>query len=161
MEVYSLIILFIYMVLVIYIIPKRGLEFDLYKIKFRLFPHWFKIIAIMWIVITIVVAILFSNSLENSDEYLVSAINLSLFIFLFSKQKYEDEFSEQIRFKSFTYSFVYFVALAGAFGSMSINQNESQSILNNLNLHVLVGVSMLMSLLYFYITMFKFRKVIN
>ncbi len=159
MEVFSLIVLVVYIGLIIYIIPKRGLEFDLFQVKFRLLPHWFKIVSVVWIVVSIIVAILFSNLLEKSDEYLVSAINVSFFILIFSKQKNEDEFSEQIRFKSFTYSFGYFIALAGAFGAISINRNESGFILNNFYLHVLVGVSMLMSLLYFYITIYKFRKL--
>lgn len=157
---YSFIVFVIYFGIVLYIIPKSGFEFDIYKIKFRLFPHWFKTIALFWIVFSILIYILFSSSIEKSNEYLVCAINLALFVFLFSKQKNEDEFSEQIRFKSFTYSFAYFVALTGAFGAISINQNETHSILNNFNLHVLVGVSMLMSLLYFYITLYKMKKEI-
>ncbi|MCF6331967.1 MAG: hypothetical protein L3J11_01675 [Draconibacterium sp.] len=159
MEIFSLVVLFVYLGLIVYIIPKRGLEFDLFQVKFSLLPHWFKIVSVVWIVVSIIVAILFSSLLEKSDEYLVSALNLSLFILIFSKQKNEDEFSEQIRFKSFTYSFVSFIALAGAFGAISINRNESGFIFNNLYLHLLVGASMLMSLLYFYITIYKFRKL--
>ncbi len=154
MEIFSLVVLFVYLGLIVYIIPKRGLEFDLFQVKFSLLPHWFKIVSVVWIVVSLIVAILFSSLLEKSDEYLVSALNLSLFILIFSKQKNEDGFSEQIRFKSFTYSFVSFIALTGAFGAISINRNESGFILNNLYLHLLVGASMLMSLLYFYITIY-------
>jgi hypothetical protein len=160
MKGFSFIVFFVYIVLVIYILPKR-MEFDLYKLEFRLFPHWFKIFALAYIVLSAIIALLFSSSIEKSDEYLISSINLSLFVILFSKQKHEDEFSEQIRFKSFTYSFVVFLALAGAFGAISINQNETRSILSNFNLHLLVGLSMFMSLLYFYITLFKSRKLKN
>jgi len=158
---YSLIVFLAYMGLIFFIIPRAGLDFDLNEVKFRLLPHWVKTVAIVWIVISVVTALFFLNSIENWDEYFVSGINLALFVLIFSKQKQEDEFSTQIRFKSFTYSFVSFIAVAGAFGAISINDNDTGFILNNLFLHVLVGASMLIALIYFYVTIYKLKKESN
>ncbi len=158
MSIFSVIIFFVYMGLIIYIIPRAGLGFDLNEAQLSLLPYRFKLVAIAWFFASVIIALIFSNSIEKWDEYLVSCINLSFFVLIFSKQKSEDEFSTLIRFKSFTYSFVSFISMAGAFGAVGINQSESGFILNNLNIHLLVGVSMLIALLYFYVTIYKFSK---
>ena len=147
--------------LILYIIPRQGLRFDLNEARFRLLPHWFKFFSFAWLFSVVILAILFSNTIEKWSEYLVSSINFALFVFLFSKQKNEDEFSSQVRFKSITYSFVSFIAMVGAFGAISINLNESGSILNNLNIHILLGASLLIALLYFYVTIYKLSKENN
>ncbi len=141
-----------------YVIPKSGFEFDMNRIKLRLYPNTFKFIAIGWIVISIILAVVFQNSSPRIGEYLLSSINLSLFVFVFSKQKSEDEFSEQVRFKAVSYSFITFVAMAGAFGSISIRESESKSVFDNLLLQILMVTVLLMTILYFYITIYKVRK---
>ena len=156
MEGYDLIVLLIYIGLTIYIIPKSGVQFDLYRIRFRLLPHWFKFLAIIWILISVVGAFIISGKEEKWVEYLNSSIDLALYVLIFSKQKEEDEFSEFIRFRSVTYSFVSLIAIIGAFGAIDI-KNEID-ILNTLNLHLLMGVTLLTSLLYFYITLYRFKK---
>lgn len=115
-------------------------------------------ISLGWLVFALVAWFLMKEDQPNRDAYLVSAINLSLFVFLFSKQKHEDEFSAQIRFKSLAYSFVYFLAMVGAFGALDIYDNNGSKMLNPLNLQILIGAAMFSTLLYFYITVYKIRK---
>lgn len=159
MEVYSFIVFFVYMGLLIYIIPASGLQFDLYERKFRLFPGWFKIIAFSWLIVSFILILVYKNSIERWEELLLSNINISLFILFFSKQKYEDEFAEQIRFKSFTYSFVSVVAMVGAFSALNITKTEGGW--SNFLLHGLIGAGLLISTLHFYITVYKLKKENN
>jgi hypothetical protein len=110
--------------------------------------------------ISIIITVFIFQTFEKWKDFLVVIINLSLFITIFSKVKNEDEYSEQIRFKSFTYSFVTFLALAGAFGAGSLWRPDGSFVLNNFFLHVFVGSSMLVSLTYFYVTLYKMKKEI-
>lgn len=99
---------------------------------------------------------IFKESLPKLRELLISNFNISLFIFFFSKQKEEDEFSEQIRFKAFIYSFVSFVALFGALGALNIM--DSNSDWSNFIMHGYFGGGLLVATLYFYFTVYKLRK---
>lgn len=157
---YSLIIFVTYIILIITIIPKSGFDFDLFKIKFRLLPYWFKAVSVILIIVSLVIY-LFNTEFEKALAYLQSTINLALFVFLFSKQKSEDEYIEQLRIKSFTYSFVSFVALVGAFCGIDINTTDSGFIIDRFALSLLIGLSLLMALIYFYVTLYKLKKENN
>ena len=157
---FSLLMLVIYISLITVIIPKSAFDFDLYKIKFRLLPYWFKALSIVLITVALVIY-LFNSEFEKALAYLQSSINLALFVFLFSKQKSEDEYTEQLRIKSFTYSFVSFVALVGAFSAIDINTSDSSFIINRFALSLLIGASLLMTLIYFYVTLYKLKKENN
>jgi hypothetical protein len=154
---FSLVFFVAYMMLLMRIIPKSGFDFDLFEIKFRLLPYWTKLVSVLLVLIALRIY-LFNFEVEKSEEYLISSINMALFLFLFSKQKNENEYTQQVRFKSFTYSFVSFVALIGAFSAIGINASYSTFIADNFMLSVLVGSSLFMSLLYFYITLYKGKK---
>jgi hypothetical protein len=52
------------------------------------------------------------------------------------------------------------LALAGAFGAGSLWRPDGSFVLNNFFLHVFVGSSMLVSLTYFYVTLYKMKKEI-
>jgi hypothetical protein len=158
LESFGVFVFFIYFGLVTYLIRKSNLTFDLYKLRLKLFPYWFKIIAIVLILVSVFISILIQQSFEKWKDFLAVCVNLSLFISIFSKVKNEDEFSELIRFKSFTYSFITFIALAGALGAQSLWRPDSSFILNNFFVHVLIGSSMLVSLTYFYVTLYKIKK---
>jgi len=156
--IFGIFVFLVYSGMVMYLIRKSSLSFDLYNLQLKLFPYWFKIIAITLILVSIIISILIHQTFEKWEDFLVVCINLSLFISIFSKVKNEDEFSEQIRFKSFTYSFVTFLSLAGAFGAMSLWRPDGSFVLNNFLIHVLIGSSMLVSLTYFYVTLYKVKK---
>lgn len=157
MSWFSLGVFLSYLFLILFIIPKSAFEFDLVKIRFRLLPGWFRYLSGL-IVGTSVIVFYLVYPKEQAAEFLTAGINLALFILLFSRQKYEDEFSEQVRIKSFTYSFVSFIALLGAFSALGMNGTESGFLLNNFLLNVLVGASLVMALLYFYVTLYKTKQ---
>jgi peptidoglycan/LPS O-acetylase OafA/YrhL len=154
---FSFAIFFSYLFLIMFIIPKSVFEFDLVKIRFRLLPNRFRILSVLIFVVTIITFIAI-NGKEQTADFLIAGIDLALFILLFSKQKNEDEFSEQVRIKSFTYSFVSFVGLLGAFSALEINTTESNFTLDSFLLNVLVGASLLMALIYFNVTLYKTKK---
>lgn len=156
MVVYGIVVLIIYLGLLIYILPAEGMTFDLYERKFRLLPYWFKIIAICWLIISLVLILVFQGSIAKWGELLLSNFNISLFIFFFSKQKNEDEFSEQIRFKAFTYSFVTLVGMIVAIGAITMTDEES--IWSNFLVQGYFGGGLLIATLYFYFTVYKLRK---
>lgn len=163
MVAYSIVAFLLYFGLLIYIIPSSGLDFDLYERKFRLFPSWFKLIAFVWFLIAVILILVFKDSIPKWKELIFSNLNFSLFVSFFSKQKYEDEFSEQIRFKAFTYSFIGFVAMIGAFGAFgafNIANNDADG-WSNFLVQGYMGGGLLIATLYFYFTIYKIRKENN
>lgn len=159
MEWFRFVIFVLYMGVLYYLIKsKHALQYDIYQIRFRLLPYWFKVISVSWIIVSLVLILLFRELLDNWEELLLINVNLALFVFLFSRQKVEDEFSEQIRLKSFTYSFVSFVALFGAFYAIGIGNSDKDNLLDSLYMPLLLGLALLISILYFYVTIYKLRK---
>lgn len=160
MEAYSIIVFCIYIGLLYYIIPSSALNFDLYERKFRLLPHWFKPAALIFALVALLVILTFRDSIANMNEMIISVINLSLFLIFFSKQKTEDEFSEQVRFKAFSYSFVGFVAMCCALGASQINDSGNRD-WSNFMIQAFIGGGLLIATLYFYFTLYKLRKENN
>jgi len=158
---FRIVIFLIYIVLGMYILPKSGIEFDLYKIRFQLLPKWFKIVSMVWIIVSFVYVLMVKEDFEDLANILLSIINLGLFIFLFSEQKYEDEFSEQIRLRAFTYSFVTFTVLLGAFSAIGNADKDSYILFNKFYSQLWLGTSLITAVLYFYITLYKLKKENN
>ncbi|WP_319501218.1 hypothetical protein [uncultured Draconibacterium sp.] len=157
METYSFIILGIYIALLYYIIPSSSLSFDLYNRKFRLLPNWFKYVALIFTIVALIVIFAFKDSIDNQRDVVVSVFNLTLFMVFFSKQKTEDEFSEEVRFKAFAYSFVSFVALIFALGAMRVAGSDDSD-WSNFIIQAFMGGGLLIATLYFYFTLYKLRK---
>ncbi|AHW61512.1 hypothetical protein SAMN05444285_1377 [Draconibacterium orientale] len=160
MEAYSIIVFCIYIGLLAYIIPSSALSFDLYERKFRLLPNWFKAVALIFTIVALLAILIFRNSIENKNEMVISVFNLALFLVFFSKQKTEDEFSEQVRFKAFAYSFVSFVAMCCALGASRINDSGNRD-WSNFIIQAFMGGGLLIATLYFYFTLYKLRKENN
>lgn len=75
--------------------------------KLPLFPSYFKVIAIFTFILSFVFGIVFRDvfegisleRVESLKELSKNMINLSLFVFLFSKRDFDDEMSLQYRYK--------------------------------------------------------------
>jgi hypothetical protein len=156
MITYTFIIFFLYIGILIYILPTWGQTFDLYKRKFRLLPSWFKIVALIWLIISVIIVLILKETITKWKELLLSSINISLFMFYFSKLRNEDEYSQIIRFKSFTYSFMGFIALFGAFGALNVNDVEVS--FDNFMLQGYLGGGLLITIVYFYFTLYSAKK---
>lgn len=153
-----LIIIVFYIVLFGYLFPKSGTTYDLFKLRLNLYPYWMKFVSIALILSCLIIIIVIDNFLDERVQTFITIVNLSLFILVFSKEKFEDEFSEQIRFKSFTYAFLTFLAFAGIFGAASIGNLNAVYIQHNQYIQIMIGLSLLVSLTYFYYTKYKFHK---
>jgi len=161
MELISIIryiIVVFYFVLFGYLFPKSGTTYDLFKLRLNLYPYWMKFVSIALIFSCLIMILVIDNFLDERVQTFIAIVNLSLFIFVFSKEKYEDEFSEQIRFKSFTYAFLTFLAFAGVFGVACIGNLDTVYFGNNLFIQIMIGVSLLVSLTYFYYTKYRLQK---
>lgn len=148
----------LYVFLLGYLFPKSGTTYDLFKLRLDLYPHWMKYVSLVLFLVFLVLIIVIDEFAEEWASILIASANLSLFISLFSKEKFEDEFSEQLRFKSFTYSFLTFLASAGAFGIVSVG-NIELFIPDLLFIQILIGVSLAYSQVYFYYTKYRFQKI--
>jgi hypothetical protein len=136
MEWFSLIVFSIYMGVLYHLIKsKHTLQYYTSQIRFTLLTYWFKVISVGWIIVVLISTMLFRELLVNWEELTLININLALFVFLFSKQNVEDEFSEQIRLKSFTYSFVSFVALFSTFNALEIGNSGKDSLWDSFTCH--------------------------
>jgi len=152
------IIVVFYIILFAYLFPKSGTTYDLFKLRLRLYPYWMKFVSIALILSCLIIIVVIDNFLDERIQTFIAIVNLSLFVLVFSKEKYEDEFSEQIRFKSFTYAFLTFLAFSGVFGAASIGKLESVYIPNSQYIQVMIGLSLLVSLTYFYYTKYRIQK---
>lgn len=156
---FQYIIVVLYVVLLALLFPKSGTTYDLFKLRLRLYPFWMKFVSLGVILIFIILILVFDVCSAEWESCLIAVINLNLFVLVFSKEKYEDEFSEQIRFKSFSYAFLTFLAFAGVFGAASIGRIDSVYIQNNQFIQIMIGLSLLACLTYFYYTKYKFKRV--
>ncbi|WP_321376128.1 hypothetical protein [uncultured Draconibacterium sp.] len=160
MIIYSILLFCIYIGLLAYIIPSSALSFDLYERKFRLLPNWFKSGALIFMIVAIIAVFILKDSIENQWETIFSIFNFVLFVTFFSKQKTEDEFSEQVRLKAFTYSFVSFVAMVCAFGAVHVADSDGGN-WSNFIIQAFMFGGLLIATLYFYFTLYKLRKENN
>ena len=155
---FRFVILVIYILLFGYLFPKSGTTYDLFKLRLNLYPYWTKFSSVFLIITSIILVIITHEYFEEWKSFLLTILNLSLFMLVFSKEKYEDEFSEQMRFKSFTYAFITFLVFAGIYGAISIGRPNSVFFLNYVYIQAMTGLFLLVSLTYFYYTKYKFIK---
>jgi len=148
----------LYVFLFGYLFPKTGTTYDLFSLRLDLYPHWMKYISLVLFLVFVVLIIVIDEFTEEWASILIVSTNLCLFLLVFSKEKFEDEFSEQLRFKSFTYSFLTFLISAGVFGIVSLGNIEI-FIPNLLFIQILIGVSLAFSLIYFYYTKYRSQKI--
>lgn len=151
-------ILISYICLFGYLFPKSGTTYDLFRLRLDLYPHWMRYFSVILLLAFLVLTIVIDELTREWKAILVASINLCLFLFVFSKEKHEDEFSEHIRFKSFTYAFLSFLPFAGAFGIASIGNIDKVYIANPLFIQIMIGVSLVFSLVYFYYTKYRLLK---
>ena len=159
---YPLVLSVLMVFMVGWLLPRAGSTYDLFRLKLQLYPNWFKYLSIIWIVITIILSFFLSSSSGNNTEFVAVNVNFSLFVFFFSKEKDEDEFSEQLRLKAFIYSFISFVSFLILFGGFKGSQLSIPDIfLDFIFVQIFLGIALLTSLVYFYITKYKVNKNIE
>ncbi len=158
-DIYPLALAIIFVFLLGWLMPKSGKTYDVLTLHFDLFPRWFKWLGRCCLLVSVVVAVILFQKKLPWNYFLLSNVNFSMFILFFSKEKNEDEFSEQVRLKAFVYSFVSFVAVLIIYGALQ-GSNLVKPVIFGESVFVLIflGVALVTALVYFNITIYKFDK---
>ncbi len=159
-DFYAMFLSVILVFLLGWLLPLSGKSFDVLKLRLDLFPNWFKFIALGWVLLTLALTIIVFYLDEKWEYFLVVNLNFSFFLLLFSKEKEEDEFSEQIRLKAFLYAFITYLTIIILFGAVygSPSMSEISFVNSNIVLQIFLGVALLSALVYFYVSKYKFSK---
>jgi hypothetical protein len=154
-DIYPLILAVILVFLLGWLLPKSGKTYDVFKLHLDLFPNWFKWIGIIWFIVTFLVNLVVLHFEEPGLYFLLVNANFSLFVILFSKEKQEDEFSEQVRLKAFVYAFVSFAAVIIIYGAIQGSGLVTPTVFSEFTfVLILMGIAHFLSLIYFYITVY-------
>lgn len=157
-DIYPLLLGVIFVFLVGWLLPGAGGTYDLFRLKLQLYPFWFKYAAVAWFLAAVVLVIFVFSGAKPGDFVAVN-LNFALFVFLFSKEKYEDEFTEQLRLKSFVYAFILFVPFLILFGSLKASGLAvPKFFLQFIFVQFYLGIAMLSAVVYFYVTKYKSNK---
>lgn len=158
MKTFGVIILVSYVLIAFYIFPPRRRPFDVFKLNPNLLPYWSKFVAVIWIVF-VILYVYFIHRIEWVENYfLLVGVNLGLIVVIFSKDKLEDEFSMQIRWRAMYVSMISFFVFVGIAGAVRVLlpeynfQNGFYFLFMWLNSVLTVNIS------YYYITKFRIRS---
>ena len=157
-EICNIVFAIIYLILLIYLIPKSGTTYDLLKIRLNLFPYWVKFISIVCFAISFGVAFYLHGRIDYWNYIFILNINFSLFLMLFSKVKDEDELTEFLRFRAITYAFITFLVITGIYGFLSVGRSMKMYGLNYLYIQGFTGLSLFIAVVYFHFTKYKSLK---
>ncbi|QGY45979.1 hypothetical protein GM418_20590 [Maribellus comscasis] len=158
-DIFPFILAVIFMFLLGWLLPKTGKTYDVLKMHLDLFPHWFKWIGIVWFAVAFTVFLFVFHLNKSGLNFLVLNTNFSLFLFLFSREKREDEFSEQIRLKAFVYAFISFIGVIIIYGALQESRWCVPVIFNEFTfVLVFLGIALISSLIYFYMSIFYSNK---
>jgi len=160
-DIFALILSILFVFLFGWLVPKTGKTHDIFKMQLDLFPVWFKFVSIIWILITVLLTIFVFRQVEKWAYFLVVNLNFASFIFFFSKDKVEDEYSEQLRLKAFYYAFISFAVFSIMYGAIKGSHLEIPEFFGEyLFVQIFLGVALLTTIFYYYITKYKlFNKV--
>ncbi len=117
MSTFGVVFLVGYIFIAFYLFPPGRRPLDVFKLNPKLLPNWTKIVAIIWIVFVIIHAYFIRRIEWTENHFLLVGVNIGLVILCFSKDKSEDEFSMQIRWRAMyvsTISLFVFMGIAGA-----------------------------------------------
>lgn len=158
-DIYPIILSVVLVFLLGWLIPKKGNGFDLLQVRLDLFPRWFKLASTIWALIAAVLVVFIFRATEGVEYFLVGNLNIALFLFYFSKEKNEDEYSEQLRLKAFFYSFISFVGVLIIVGALEGSNLSVPSFLGeHIFVQLLLGVALISALSYFHFTLYKSSK---
>lgn len=106
-----------YIIIAFYLFPPKSRPLDVFKLNPNLLPYWTKYAAITWIIFVIIHAYFIKRIEWTENNFLLVGVNIGLVILCFSKDRNEDEYSMQIRWRAMyisTISLFVFIGIAGA-----------------------------------------------
>lgn len=154
-DIYPLFLAVILVFLLGWLLPKSGKTYDVFKLRLDLFPNWFKIIGVAWFIATFFLVLLVLGFKDSGLYFLLVNANFSLFVILFSKEKREDELSEQVRLKAFVYAFISFIGAIIIYGAIKGSSFVTPAVFSGFKfVLIFMGIALFVSLIYFYITVY-------
>lgn len=126
METMEVIMLLIYAVLMVLVLPSVTVRTDIFKTHIRLLPYWVKYISWGWLILVVGFSWLYSGIVilplgkPFVSEFVAIGINLGLLLMAVSRDKNEDEFSNQVRLRSMYLSTILMFLISGVFMSLSL-----------------------------------------
>ena len=159
-DIFPILLAVVLVFLMGWLLPKAGTSYDVFRLKLQLFPNWLKYISAFWILSTLLLVFLLQfPGIESQIYFLTVNLNFAFFIFFFTKDKSEDEFSEQLRLKAFIYAFVLFVPVLLIFGALKGSSLILPAIFQEYTfVQFYLGIALLTALVYFYISKYKSGK---
>lgn len=157
-EIFNIVFTGLYLVLFIYLLPKSGATYNLFKIKLNLFPHWVKMISFVLVLISFALAVYMYHKVDYWNYIFILNLNFSLFLMLFSRVKEEDELTEFLRFRALTFAFITLLVLTGAYGFLSVGRYMNIFGLNYLYIQGFTGLALFVAVVYFHFTKYKSAK---
>ena len=67
----------------------------------NLLPHWMKYVGLIWAILSVILPIIFDFMFEGKNILGIQSANIGLLIICFSKDRVEDEMTNNLRLKSF------------------------------------------------------------
>lgn len=154
-DIYPLFLAVILVFLLGWLLPKSGKTYDVFKLHLDLFPHWFKKMGVAWFIATFLIVLFVLDFKDSGLCFLLANANFSLFVILFSKEKQEDEFSEQVRLKAFVYAFISFVGVIILYGAIKESSLVIPEVFSSFAfVLIFMGIALFVSLMYFYTTIY-------
>ena len=144
-----------------YLFPIGKRSFDVFKLNQILLPYWWKYIGIGSLVFVFVYAIWDGNIDPLKNRFLNAGIYFGLIQITFSREKFEDEFSAQIRIKAMYNSVISLFVLIGLFSSITISSPDSFEEVSFSTLLMMFNSILIVYLTYFYWTKYGAKRMLN
>jgi hypothetical protein len=158
MKAVGILILLGYIFIAFYLYPPKWRPFDVFKMNPKLLPTWTKLLAVVWIVFVIIHAY-FIRRIEWTENYfLLVGVNLGLVVLTFSKDKIEDEFSKEIRWRAMYSSMISFFTFVGMGGAIRIILPESNFENGFYFLFMWLNAVLTVNISYYYGSRYKLKK---
>lgn len=164
METWEVIMLITYATLMVLVLPSVTVRVDIFKTHIKLLPYWVKFIGLGWMVSVICYSWLYSGTVVSPpgrpfiSEFVAIGINLGLLLMAVSRDKKEDEFSNQIRLRSMYLSSILLFLFSGILISGSMLSSESTSKNGNWFLVMTLNGALLVYLTNYYLSKYFMNR---
>lgn len=152
------IIIISYFIFFVRLFPLGKRSLDVFKMNPVLLPHWWRFVGLGWLVIVFGFSIFEGNFNPSTNTFLLSGMYFGLLQLAFSKEKNEDEFDIQIRLKAMYISMISLFLLTGIYSSYEMINPNSFSTDSFLWFMMLLNATLIVYLIYFYITKYGIKK---
>lgn len=158
MEIYGIIMMMAYFTIMCFVLPSGRVNTDILKVRLRLLPFGFKFIGLAWLIFVLCYSFINNWVYFSQNNFLFIGMNLGLLLLVVSRDRKEDEFSNHLRLRSMYLSALILFFLAGVFVTGSVWNTNSFPKNSIIYLVLLLNVSLLVYLTYYYLSKYIIHK---